>query len=182
MNKFKVIFCLGALFTFSACTQKTEPVSSPGTAPMGGHASIQDDVSQKNIVQIAGGSKDHTTLVAAVKAAEYLDSLANPGPFTVFAPTNEAFDKLPKGTVAGLLKPDKKMALRDILEYHVFIGILREGYFKDGQTLGQANGDNVTVSVTDGKISINGANIVASVPASNGIIHVIDTVLLPPSK
>ena len=151
-------------------------------ATLSGQSGVQDNESQKDVVKIASGSADHTTLVKALQAAEYVDALSNAGPFTVFAPTNAAFDKLPAGTVGGLLKPEKKDDLRNILEYHVYIGVLRPEMLTDGQTFGQANGDNITIAVKDGKATVNGANIVASVPASNGIIHVIDAVLLPPAK
>lgn len=171
----------------TACTPKTETQTAPATSTepdqaASGQAGVQDDVSTKNIVQVAEGSKDHTTLVAALKAAEYVDVLANPGPFTVFAPTNAAFDKLPKGTVEELTKPAKKGDLRNILEYHVFVGVVKKESMKDGQTLGQANGDNVTITVKDGKTFVNGNEILASVPVANGVIHIIDTVLLPPAK
>lgn len=145
-------------------------------------STITGDVAKNNVVQIAVGSKDHSTLVAAVKAAELVDSLSNPGPFTVFAPTNAAFEKLPKGTVENLLKPENKGTLQDILEYHVFVGVLQPKMLTNGKDLGQANGDHATITVKDGKTFINGATVVASVPASNGIVHVIDTVLLPPEK
>ena len=136
-----------------------------------------------NIVSIALGSKDHTTLVAALKAADYVDSVANPGPFTVFAPTNAAFDKLPKGTVESLVKPDKQDALREILKYHVAVSTYQTKDFKDGQLLAMANGAKVTLHVKDGKVTVNDANIIASIPASNGVVHVIDGVLLqPPPK
>lgn len=151
-----------------------------GTSIGGGMASVDDSTSQKNVVSIAKGSKDHTTLVAAVAAADLVDSLANPGPFTVFAPTNAAFDKLPKGTVEGLLKPDKIDDLKNILEYHVIVGTFKQESFQDGQVIGMANGGNITLSVKGGKVLINGeSQIVASVPASNGIVHVVDSVLLP---
>ena len=157
-------------------------VKSEETVPLGGQSAVQDDASQKDIVKIAVGSADHTTLVAALKAAEYVDVLSNAGPFTVFAPTNAAFDKLPAGTVEGLLKPEKKADLRNILEYHVYVGKLDQSFFNDGQKLGMVNGGKVTMGVKDGKVTVNGANIVASIPCSNGIIHVIDAVLLPPAK
>lgn len=147
----------------------------------GGQSTVQDDVSQKNIVQTAIGSPDHTTLVAAVKAGELVDALSNAGPFTVFAPTNAAFEKLPKGTVEGLLKPEKKADLQNILQYHVTVSAQKKESFTDGQVLGMVNGDNATFAVKDGNVTINGANIVASIPTSNGIIHVIDAVLLPPA-
>ena len=144
-----------------------------------GQSSVQDDISQKNIVQIASGSKDHTTLVAAIKAADLVNALSNAGPFTVFAPTNEAFDKLPKGTLDELLKKEKISDLQNILQYHVSVAVYKTEIFQDGQILGQVNGDKVTIKVNGEKITVNGANILASIPASNGIIHVIDAVLLP---
>jgi uncharacterized surface protein with fasciclin (FAS1) repeats len=150
--------------------------------PLAGQSGVQDDASQKDIVKVAVGSADHTTLVTALKAAEYVDVLSNAGPFTVFAPTNAAFDKLPEGTVEGLLKPESKIDLRNILEYHVYVGKLDQSFFKDGQMLGMVNGSKVTMGVKDGKVTVNGANIVASIPCSNGIIHVVDAVLLPPAK
>jgi uncharacterized surface protein with fasciclin (FAS1) repeats len=150
--------------------------------PMTGQSGVQDDISQKDVVKVAVGSPDHTTLVTALKAAEYVDVLSNAGPFTVFAPTNAAFEKLPAGTVEGLLKPEKKGDLRNILEYHVYVGVLKPEYFQDGQSFGQVNGQNVKIGVKEGKITVNGANVIASIPATNGIIHVIDAVLLPPAK
>ena len=148
----------------------------------GGQSAVQDDVSQRNVVQIASQSKDHTTLVAAIKAADLVNALSNAGPFTVFAPTNAAFDKLPKGTLDELLKKEKVTDLQNILQYHVSVAVYKIENFQDGQILGQVNGDNVTIHVKDGKVTVNGANIIASIPASNGIIHVIDAVLLPPTK
>lgn len=145
----------------------------------GGQALVKDDVSQKNIVQVAVGSKDHSTLVAALTAADLVDVMANPGPFTVFAPTNAAFDKLPKGTVEGLLKPEKKEALADILQHHVFVGVLDTKDLTDNRTLNQVDGNNVTVKNKGGKISVDGANIIASIKTSNGVIHVVDSVILP---
>jgi uncharacterized surface protein with fasciclin (FAS1) repeats len=146
-----------------------------------GQSGVQDDQSQKNVVQVAIGSKDHTTLVTAIKAAELVDVLTNAGPFTVFAPTNEAFNKLPAGTVEGLLAPEKKDALADILQYHVFVGVLKLENLSDGQVFNMVNSGNVTIGVKDGKYTVNGANIIATVPASNGIIYVVDNVLLPPA-
>lgn len=148
-----------------------------------GQANVKDDASMKDIVRVAVGSTDHTTLVKALQAADLVDVLANPRPFTVFAPTNAAFDKLPKGTLDDLMKADKKADLQNILQYHVTTSSLKADYFQDGQTIGMVNGDNINVSVKDGKIILNNsATIVASIPASNGMVHVIDGVLLPPTK
>ena len=151
-------------------------------APVCAVSSSFADDAPKDIVDIAAGSKDHTTLVAAVKAADYVLVLKNPGPLTVFAPTNAAFDKLPKGTVEELLKPEKKFDLEKVLQYHVTPAVYLAKDFKDGQVLGQANGAKITMGVKDGKITVNGANILASIRASNGIVHVIDQVLLAPAK
>ena len=162
--------------TAPAATNKTEAAPNPG----GGQASVSDDVSQKDIVKVAIGSPDHTTLVKAVQAADLVNVLSNAGPFTVFAPTNAAFDKLPAGTVSGLLEPGKKADLENILQYHVAVAVYKPEMLRDGQIINMANGDNIKIGVKDGKITVNGtANVVASIPASNGIIHVVDGVLLP---
>lgn len=177
------LIILAASLLVFACggpSQETGAASASASAPDGGISSVQDDASKRNVVQVAANSPDHTTLVAAVKAAGLVDALSNPGPFTVFAPTNAAFDKLPAGTVESLLKPENKATLTDILEYHTFVGVVRTDQMRDGQRLNQVNLKNVTLSVQDGKVKVNGkANIMASIPASNGIIHVIDEVLLP---
>ena len=175
-----MVFCMYACNDTSNEAQKA---SEEETSVGGGQSAVQDNESAKDVVKVAAGSKDHTTLVAAVKQAELVDALSNAGPFTVFAPTNAAFDKLPKGTVEDLMKPENKEKLQDILQYHVFVGSLKADYLQDGQTLNEVNGGNITISKKDGKIMINNsATIVASIPASNGIIHVIDAVLLQPSK
>ena len=137
---------------------------------------------ENNIVSIAVGSKDHTTLVAAIKAADYVTSVAASGPLTVFAPTNDAFAKLPEGTVETLVKPENVDALRNILKYHVTTSALQLEWFKDGQTVSMANGKRTTMGVKDGKVTVNGANILATIPAENGIVYVIDAVLLPPEE
>jgi uncharacterized surface protein with fasciclin (FAS1) repeats len=161
--------------------EKTAAAADAPAESSAGQSAVKDDMSQKNVVQVAVGSKDHTTLVAAVKAAELVDVLSNTGPFTVFAPTNAAFDKLPAGTVDNLLKPEKKDDLIDILQYHVSVGVFKPEMFTDGQEIGQVNGGNIIITKKDGKLMVNGtATIIASIPASNGIIHVIDGVLLPP--
>ena len=186
-NKLKTTLAVTTLLFAMSCNNAEQNTSTPAatttdnTSPVG-QSGVVDDVSAKNVVQIAIGSKDHTTLVAAVKAAELVDVLSTTGPFTVFAPTNAAFDKLPAGTVDGLLKPEKKDDLIDILQYHVSVGVFKADMLQDGQSIGQVNGANITISKKADGIYINGtAKIVASIPASNGIIHVIDAVLLPPA-
>ena len=182
---FQALLIVSFVFMLS-CNGDDNAAKTPATentAVAGGQEKVNDDASQKDVVKVAMGSKDHSTLVAAVKQAELVTALSNAGPFTVFAPVNAAFDKLPAGTVDALMKDDKKADLQNILQYHVGVGVMKKESFTDGQIIGMVNGDNVTVSVKDGKVMLNNsATIVASVPASNGIIHVIDAVLLPPAK
>src|SRR5438552_8219171 len=188
MKSLIIIFI--AVIAFASCNQNTETqtqaLSSSAqepTAATGGQENVKDDESQKDIVKVAISSKDHTTLVDALKQADLVTALTNAGPFTVFAPTNEAFEKLPKGTLESLMKDDKKADLQNILQYHVAVAAMKAESFHDGQTLGMVNGDNVTISVKDGQVTLNNsAHIIASVPASNGIVHIIDAVLLPPQK
>ena len=186
MKKHFLFGLIATLMIASSCNnEKVSDTNTPSseTTISGGQEAVQDDESAKDIVKVAVSSPDHTTLVAALKQADLVTSLANAGPFTVFAPTNEAFDKLPPGTVDGLMKDEKKADLQNILQYHVSVAVYKTENMQDGQVIGQANGDNITISVKDGKVMVNGtANIVASIPASNGVIHVIDAVLLPPAK
>ena len=185
--KIQILLLAYTLFIFS-CNSATQDQAASSTtdanvASQGGQENVSDDVSQKDVVKVAVGSKDHTTLVAALKQADLVTALSNAGPFTVFAPTNAAFDKLPAGTVEGLMKDDKKEDLQNILQYHVTLSALSAESFTDGQVLGMVNGDNVTVNFKDGKVMLNNsATIVASIKASNGMVHVIDGVLLPPAK
>lgn len=137
-------------------------------------------VPSKNIVENAAGSADHTTLVAAVKAADLAATLSGTGPFTVFAPTNEAFNALPAGTVDNLLKPEMKKDLAGVLTYHVVAGKLMASDLTDGQILKTVQGGELTVTVKEGKVMINGANVtIPDVVSSNGVTHVIDAVLTP---
>ena len=140
------------------------------------HASAGEE---KTIVGVAAGAGQFNTLVAAVKAAGLVDTLNGAGPFTVFAPTDEAFAKLPAGTVESLLKPENKDKLVAILTYHVLSGKVMAA---DVKTMGAktVNGKEVAVKVAAGKVTVGGAKIVKTdIPASNGVIHVIDTVLMP---
>ena len=148
--------------------------------PQVGQSGVKDDVSQKNIVQAASASADHSTLVKAVQQAELVDALSNAGPFTVFAPVNAAFDALPAGTVDDLMKDENKEKLADILQYHVSVGVFREDMLMDGQSIGQVNGSNIKISKAGDAVMINGkAKVLAAIPVSNGIIYAIDQVLLP---
>lgn len=133
----------------------------------------------QNIVEIASGNKDFTTLVAAVVAAGLAETLSGAGPFTVFAPTNEAFSKLPAGTVEELIKPENKEKLAAILTYHVVAGKALSSDLSDGQLIKTVNGQEVTVSVGD-HVKVDGAVVVTpDLEASNGVIHVIDSVIMP---
>ena len=168
-RKFLAVAILTLGLGFASFAQKTVMVGGAAMYP------------NKNIVENAVNSKDHTTLVAAVKAAGLVETLQSKGPFTVFAPTNAAFDQLPAGTVEGLMKEDKKEDLQNILQYHVTLSALNAESFHDGQTLSMVNGDNVTVNVKDGKVTLNNnVHIIASAKASNGMVHIVDGVLLPP--
>ena len=174
---------LCAAMVTSGCKKQEAAPAEPAAAPAPAkEASNVPPLDENNIVSIAIRSKDHTTLVTAIKAADYVTSVAASGPLTVFAPTNAAFDKLPEGTVENLLKPENVATLRNILQYHVTTSAIQPEWFKDGQTLAMANGEKTTIGVKDGKITINGANIIASIPAENGMVHVIDAVLLPPEE
>lgn len=179
---YRVFLGILLLVALSNCTnsgsEQQSVASQPTDTEDAGQSAVQDNESQKDVVKVAISSPDHTTLVTAVKAAKLVDVLSNAGPFTVFAPTNAAFDKLPAGTVTDLLKPEKIELLQDILQYHVAVAVYKTDMLQDGQIINMANGGNVTIGVKDGKYTVNGANIVASVPASNGIVHVIDAVLL----
>jgi len=181
----RFLACASIGFALSQCDQSAAPAAGGDnlSSPAAGQSAVSDDVSQKDVVKVAVGSPAHTTLVTAVKAADLVDVLSNAGPFTVFAPTNDAFNKLPKGTVEDLLKPANKDKLADILQYHVAVGGYTEDMLTDGKTLNMANGGNVKVTVKDGKITLNGsATIAGTVKASNGLVHVIDGVILPASK
>jgi uncharacterized surface protein with fasciclin (FAS1) repeats len=178
-----VAISAGAMLPANAAKMKDEKTVTVGGAPM---------YPSKNIVQNAVNSKDHTTLVAAVKAAGLVKTLEGPGPFTVFAPTNEAFKKLPAGTVETLLKPENKDKLKSVLTYHVVPGRVTAKELKDKIKEGNGTaklktveGDDLTFQMKDGKVWVKDAKgdtaevTIANVMQSNGVIHVIDTVLLP---
>ena len=137
---------------------------------------------EKNIVQIASSDKQLSTLVSALQAAGLVETLEGPGPYTVFAPTNDAFNKLPAETLQALLKPENKQMLTDILTYHVKEGKLESKDVSklNGQEIKMLNGKPAKIEVKNGKVYINNAQIIQKdIVASNGIIHVIDAVLVP---
>ena len=169
-----------ALLSLSACAKAADQgaaAADPATAA--GQASVNDTVSVKDVVKIAVGSKDHTTLVAALQAADLVNALANAGLFTVFAPTNAAFEKLPAGTVDDLLKPANKEKLGLVLQHHVTTSALDVDQFADGQVVAMVDGTSATIHKKGADTFINEAKVLASVKGSNGMVHVIDGVLVP---
>ena len=185
-----VAFCAFAVATTVIAPANAEDkkmmkseMSGEKTVMVGGAAMFPS----KNIVQNAVNSKDHTTLVTAVKAAGLVDTLEGKGPFTVFAPTNAAFGKLPAGTVDTLVKPESKATLTKILTYHVVPGKLEASDLTDGKKLKTVEGEELTVKKSGDKVMIVDAQggsstvTIADVNQSNGVIHVVDTVLMPKS-
>ena len=185
MKKTLNLLMVGLIVIFFASCQNSNQATDnqasvseqPGSP--GGLAAVKNENSQQDVVKVAVGSPDHTTLVKALTAAELVDDMSNPGPFTVFAPTNAAFDKLPAGTLDNLLKPESKEQLADILQHHVTLPAIDVALLQDGQSLGMADGKRATIHIKDGATYIDDAKIIASVRASNGIVHVVDAVVLP---
>jgi uncharacterized surface protein with fasciclin (FAS1) repeats len=133
-----------------------------------------------NIVEVAAGNDDFSTLVAAVKAAGLVEVLAGDGPYTVFAPTNAAFAKLPEGTVENLLKPENREQLVAILKYHVVPGKVMAADVVGLDSATTAQGSDISIAASDAGVTVDNANVIMTdVEASNGVIHVIDTVILP---
>ena len=159
--KKSIVFVL-SLFTLSLATM---------------HAQDQD----KNIVELAVETESLSTLVTAVKAAGLVETLSGEGPFTVFAPTNDAFAALPAGVLDDLLKPENKQRLIDVLTYHVIGAKVMSSDLSDGQTAATVQGEEIQVDLSDG-VGISGAKVAAAdIEASNGIVHVVNSVILPPS-
>jgi uncharacterized surface protein with fasciclin (FAS1) repeats len=164
MKKVLSILMVMTIFFASAFTQKTETVHEV----------------EADIVDLAVSTEFLSTLVAAVKAGDLVGVLKSEGPFTVFAPTNDAFAKLPAGTVENLLKPENKAQLVAVLTYHVVPGKVMSKDLKNGQKAKTVQGSEITVTLKDGKAMINNATVTAAdIEASNGVVHVIDTVILP---
>lgn len=161
-------------------TQENVPASTEQESQeRQGQAFVKDDVSEPTVLDIAINSEDHSTLVAAVQAAELENALVNAGPLMVFAPTNEAFEALPEGTVEDLLKQENKDKLAHILKHHVTPGKYDKEFLKKFKKLGQASDLNVPVEVKGEDVYVGGARIIASVPAGNGIVHIVDKVIIP---
>jgi uncharacterized surface protein with fasciclin (FAS1) repeats len=182
MTKRFAIVSAAVFSALMATAAFTAPVTAKEHTVMVGGAAM---FPSKNIVENAVHSRDHTTLVAAVKAAGLVDTLSSAGPFTVFAPTNAAFGKLPKGTVETLVKPENKATLTKILTYHVVPGRLEASDLTDGKVLTTVEGETLTVKHSGGRISLVDAKggvstvTIPNVNQSNGVIHVVNTVLMP---
>jgi transforming growth factor-beta-induced protein len=155
-----LLVCLSVTFAFAGCGAKTMP--------------------EKDIVDTAIAAGDFNTLVAAVKAAELVETLKGEGPYTVFAPTDAAFAKLPEGTLESLLEPENKAKLAGILTYHVVSGKVMAADVVKMNEAKTVNGQMLKISTTDGKVMVDGANVTKTdIECSNGVIHVIDAVVLP---
>ena len=182
----QLLFTALCLIIMVACKNENKETSTNSTAAPAenteerkGQAFIKDDGSTPNCLQIAIGSPDHKTLVAAVQAAQVENALVNVGPLTVFAPTDAAFDALPAGTVEALLM-DPTGDLRDILLYHVLGADVRSGDLSDGQMATTLNGGDITVTINNSGVFINDAQVtVVDLVTDNGVVHVIDAVLIP---
>jgi|UniRef100_UPI00404841B4 uncharacterized surface protein with fasciclin (FAS1) repeats len=179
MKKFKLVslalvgFAVTSLVSCNAPKEQVEETASDSTE-------VVAEVVSNTVVDIAVGSADHSTLVAAVKAAGLVETLSGTGPFTIFAPTNAAFDALPAGTVEDLLKPENKEKLTAVLTYHVVAGNVMSSQLADGQKVATLNGQELTVAIKDGVVTINGTKVIAAdLAGSNGVIHVVEGVLLP---
>ena len=179
MKKFKLVslalvgFAVTSLVSCNAPKEQVEETASDSTE-------VVAEVVSNTVVDIAVGSADHSTLVAAVTAAGLVETLSGTGPFTIFAPTNAAFDALPAGTVEDLLKPENKEKLTAVLTYHVVAGNVMSSQLADGQKVATLNGQELTVAIKDGIVTINGTKVIAAdLAGSNGVIHVVEGVLLP---
>jgi len=150
-----------------------------GATPGAGQSAVKDDVSKADILHVAIGSPDHTTLVKAVQAAELENALANAGPFTVFAPTDAAFAKVPSDALADLMKPENKEKLATVLYHHVQVSKYDENRLKNSTQIMMFDGTPAKVEVNGDEITIGGAKILGRVDASNGIVYVVDGVILP---
>ncbi len=193
MKTLKVLsICVIAAFFVASCGEKKKEMKEEATEEVTEVKAPTVEPTTPNIVGVAAGNDSFTTLVAAVKAAGLVETLSGEGPFTVFAPTNEAFDKLPEGTVESLLTPESKEALTGILTYHVVSGkfeaaaVIEAINANDGKfTVPTVQGGSIDLSLNDGKVMLTDAKggtstvVIADVAASNGVIHALDTVVMP---
>ncbi len=176
-----VVLIAGPLFLAGCADETATPMAESGPSETTSEtAPEQAEEQAKDIVDTAAASEDFTTLVAAIKAAGLVETLKGDGPFTVFAPTDAAFDKLPEGTLEELLKPESKDKLTSILTYHVVPGKVLAADVVTLESATTVQGGDVTIAVDGGKVTVDGANVTATdLECSNGVIHVIDAVMLP---
>lgn len=178
--KMKNLIAMAAIASVSAGALAGHHMAGEGHSAK--HSMADHAVTQLNIVEIAAGNSDFSTLVAAVEAADLASVLQGDGPYTVFAPTNEAFAALPEGTVDTLLMPENKDKLVEILTYHVVPGKVTAAEVIKLSSAKTVQGEQIAISTNDGQVMINNAHVInADIAASNGVIHVIDTVILPSS-
>lgn len=186
------IFTLVTVFFFSCGETKKDNSEAMETTTEEVTETVEVEQTEPNIVEVAVGNENFSTLVTAVKAADLVGTLSSEGPFTVFAPTNDAFAKLPEGTIASLLEPDSKNQLTSILTYHVVSGkfeaaaVIEAIQNNNGAyEVTTVQGGTITLSLNDGKVMLKDANggmstvVIADVAASNGVIHALDTVIMP---
>ena len=174
-----VLVILGGVWFLMSDSDDDTTESTPATSQQS-EAADEAPVASSTIVELAQATDSLSTLVTAVVAADLVDTLNSAGPFTVFAPTNDAFAALPDGTLESLLEEENVDQLTDILTFHVVPTAALAGDLSDGMMLTTVQGDQLEVSIENGVVSINGATVVsADIEASNGVVHVIDTVLLP---
>ena len=183
MKKFFISLCILLSFAFISCNNSQQSATESANADHNGQASVQDTVSAANALGVAKSLPDFSTLVAAITAAGVEDAVVNAGPLTVFAPTNAAFEKLPKGTVEDLLKPENKSKLAFILTNHVapanYPDVQLSKEADKGRKLYMASGKYLEVKKTADGIYVGGTKILKTVKVSNGWIHVIGDVLVP---
>ena len=174
-------FAVASLALVGCSSGESTSESTPSPAATSAEASPMASPSADTIVDVAAGNPDFSTLVAAVEAADLAETLSAEGPYTVFAPTDEAFEALPAGLLDALLLPENKEVLTQILTYHVVEGEVMSADIEPGD-VPTVEGEDLTIAVTDGTVTVNGATVeAADVEASNGVIHVIDEVLVPPN-
>jgi len=173
------VVSIAAALTLSACSSSSDEATTAETTSAAEEAEVMEEAGTGTIVEVASSTEGFSTLVAAVSAAGLVDTLNGEGPFTVFAPTDDAFAALPAGVLDALLLPENKDVLTQILTYHVVPGQVMAADVTDGE-VATVEGQSVTLSTADG-VTVNGAKVIqADVVTSNGVIHAIDAVLLPP--
>lgn len=180
-NLYSSLFLLLTASLIFSCTNKSQQASNDQqaiSAATQGQASVVDNESQRNILQIARSSPDHKILAAAIDAAGVQNVLVNAGPLTVFAPNDNAFEKLPEGTVDNLLKPENKQKLASIITSHASPANLKKDQLTEDRQIYLATGQYIDVEIKDGETYVNGAKVLGSFDASNGTIHVVDKVFL----